>query len=279
MTDLDGALTDHEVLAQESDERFDPVYATRVLTDVVPNPWVAREVLGRIVATLRQRGWSDKRLVEASGHFLSQCLSWLSEKRDEMAEAHFKESLRDGRIVFELQASEIDWEAPEEDVITVPEAARVAVGSDGNPMQKSLFEPEYESTMNDLEMKVAVELDGKPVVDWWLRSVVKPSSYYLYGWQKQRIYPDFVVSIGSKTEALERLVFETKGSHLTGNQDTEYKRRVFEALTSASQAAQDARLGDLGLEVRSAKISFSLLSENSWQAEIDAHLSRSGSAQ
>jgi type III restriction enzyme len=124
--------------------------------------------------------------------------------------------------------------------------------------------------MNDLELKVAVELDSRKVVDWWYRSIVKPSGYFLCGWRKQRIYPDFIASIASGT-AMERLVIETKGAHLLGNEDTEYKRKVFEALTAASQESQTLRLGALGLQVKTAKISLTLLSENSWQADIAAH--------
>ncbi len=270
MSDLLGALTSKDVLAELSDEPFDPVYATRVLTDVIPNPWVARLVLGKIVATLRQRGWSDKRLASASGHFLAECLRWLADRRDEMAEAHFRSALSDGRIVFELQALEIDWEMPFEETVQVPAGGRQLQGADGNPVQRSLFEPEYESTMNDLELKVAVELDSRKVVDWWYRSIVKPSGYFLCGWRKQRIYPDFIASIASGT-AMERLVIETKGAHLLGNDDTEYKRKVFEALTAASQESQTLRLGALGLQVKTAKISLTLLSENSWQADIAAH--------
>jgi len=278
MSDLLGGLTSKEVIAELSDEPFDPVYATRALTDVVPNPWVARSVLGRIVATLRERGWSDKRLASASGHFLAECLRWLADRRDEMAEAHFKQALVDGRIVFELHAADLDWEMPFEETIEVQAGVRQIQGLDGSPVQRSLFEPEFETNMNDLELSVAVELDSRKVVDWWYRSIVRPSGYSLCGWRKQRIYPDFIATVLSAGSAKEQLVIETKGTHLLGNEDTEYKRKVFEALTAASQEAQTARLGELGLEVRNAKISLTLVSENSWQAEIAAHLGQVGSA-
>jgi type III restriction enzyme len=277
ISDLLGVLTSKDVITESSDEPFDPVYATRVLTDVVPNPWIARSILSNIVATLRQRNWSDKRLASASGHFLAECLRWLSDRRDEMAEAHFKRALADGRIVFELQATDLDWEMPYQENIEVRSGDRQIQGPSGNPVQRSLFEPEFETSMNDLELKLAVELDSRKVVDWWYRSIVKPSGYFLCGWRKQRIYPDFIASIASG-KAMDRLVIETKGMHLLGNEDTEYKRRLFEALTSASQEVQTIRLGELGLEVKTAKIILTLLSENSWQAEIDAHFGQAGTA-
>lgn len=272
MSELLGTLTEKGVTAQFSDEPFDPVYATRVLTDVVTNPWLARAILGKIIGSLRGRGWSDKRLAGASGHFLAECLSWLSHRRDEMAEQYFRQALADGRIVFELQATDVNWEMPAQEVAELPPGTRQLAGLDGSPVQRSLFEPEFETNLTDLELSVAMNLDSRKVVEWWHRSIVKPSSYFLCGWRRQRIYPDFIASIIAEGNMVELLAIETKGTHLLGNEDTEYKRKLFEALTAVSQEAQTVRLGALGLEVKTAKISLTLLSEGSWRTEIAANL-------
>jgi type III restriction enzyme len=41
---------------------FDPAYAVRMISDIVPNPFVGREIVGATVAALRARGFDDARL-------------------------------------------------------------------------------------------------------------------------------------------------------------------------------------------------------------------------
>lgn len=55
---------------------------------------------------------------------------------------------------------------------------------------------------------------------------------------------------------------ETKGEHLKENDDTEYKRRLFELLTEHVKTAVDA--GELTLEVASGGVSFRMLMDDSW---------------
>ena len=52
----------------------------------------------------------------------------------------------------------------------------------------------------------------------------------MQGWKDRRIYPDFVAmakEVGGMTRVL---IFETKGKHLEGNRDTEYKEKVLKIL-------------------------------------------------
>ncbi|MEN3262561.1 hypothetical protein AAH678_28375 [Sodalis endosymbiont of Spalangia cameroni] len=65
-------------------------------------------------------------------------------------------------------------------------------------------------------------------------------------------------------------VLETKGEHLKGNDDTEYKRHLFELLTKHVKTAVDA--GELTLEAASGGMSFRMLMENSWSQEIVSEL-------
>lgn len=61
-------------------------------------------------------------------------------------------------------------------------------------------------------------------------------------------------------------VLETKGEHLKGNDDTEYKRKMFELLTSHVDTA--IRAGELDLGESAQQMSFTMLMEKSWQQEI-----------
>ena len=56
--------------------------------------------------------------------------------------------------------------------------------------------------------------------------------YYLKGWRRDRIWPDFVALRSEAEGRPHLLVFETKGRHLD-NSDTAYKERVMKTLEGA----------------------------------------------
>jgi type III restriction enzyme len=61
-------------------------------------------------------------------------------------------------------------------------------------------------------------------------------------------------------------VLETKGEHLKGNDDTEYKRKLFELLTECAKTA--VRAGELHLEHEQSEITFTMLLEDGWKDQI-----------
>lgn len=98
-------------------------------------------------------------------------------------------------------------------------------------MQRTLFEPVHEEDfVDDLESSFAGYLDEQTALTWWHRVVARQrGEYYLRGWKRDRIYPDFVAKAGTIENESRIMVFETKGGHLR-NPDTEYKRKVLETL-------------------------------------------------
>ena len=66
--------------------------------------------------------------------------------------------------------------------------------------------------------------------------------YYLQGWKRGRIYPDFIALANGGADEKRVLIFDTKGEHLAGNLDTEYKRKVLETLEGTFNAAGTLRL-------------------------------------
>ena len=106
---------------------------------------------------------------------------------------------------------------------------------DHQSMQLSLFEPVYERQFDsDLERNFARYLDEQKALQWWHRVAVRQrGEYYLRGWKQDRIWPDFVAMGGENEGKPHVLVFETKGEHLQGNPDTDYKRRVLDTLQNA----------------------------------------------
>ncbi len=62
--------------------------------------------------------------------------------------------------------------------------------------------------------------------------MVARQDYSLQGWQRNKIYPDFVACINGD----RMLVLETKGLQLNGNDDTEYKQKLLSLLTEYHHA-------------------------------------------
>jgi len=62
-------------------------------------------------------------------------------------------------------------------------------------------------------------------------------------------------------------VLETKGDHLKGNDDTEYKRKLFELFTRHADVS--ASIGQLALEDQDAPIRFRMVMEKDWQQTLE----------
>lgn len=106
---------------------------------------------------------------------------------------------------------------------------------------------------------------------WWHRIAVNQRSYGLQGWQRHRVYPDLLACVhGTEDGKFRFSVLETKGDHLKGNDDTEYKRKLFELLTQ--YAADAATVGQLDLAGQDEQIQFQLVMENDWKQTVAAAL-------
>jgi len=229
---------------------FDPAYAVRMVSDIVPNAWIAREIVGALVAGLQRRGFADETLGKLHGLLIEQLRKWLDGERDRMAEAHFRKEVAAGRIQFRLRTDRHNWAMPADSVTYEPEGADQMLGTDGGPLQRSLFSPIYKNDLGKIdEREVAVYLDAEKSLLWWHRNVAR-HQYVLQGWRRERIYPDFIFAVqpGNQYGKGKRLVvMETKGDHLKGNTDTEYKQAVLDLMTEAFQIDQTQRVGELSI--------------------------------
>jgi type III restriction enzyme len=138
---------------------------------------------------------------------------------------------------------------PADSVTYEPEGADQMLGTDGGPLQRSLFAPMYKNDLNQEEREVAVYLDAEKSLVWWHRNVAR-HQYVLQGWRRERIYPDFIFAVRPVNHYGQGnwlLVMETKGDHLEGNRDTEYKRAVLDLMTQAFQIDQTQRVGELSI--------------------------------
>lgn len=143
----------------------------------------------------------------------------------------------DGKIVYSAENMQrVNQRVPHQREIENP---RPLFRSDGSPLQRSLFDIEQDD-LNPDEREVAREIDTNGPTLWWLRNDLKTVRYNVQGYKNQRVYPDFVLTqlntetiLGQGQESLPLMIlFESKGKHLAGNEDTKYKndlaRRISE---------------------------------------------------
>ena len=220
-------------MAAGSARVFDGAYAVRMVSDLVPNSFVARDIVGRVLTRLDKRGFDDALIGRLASLIVDELRRALGTWRDKAAAALFRGALADGRIEFQLRGDNGDWIMPGQIWTTVEEGAAHLSKESGAPLDRSVFLPVYAADLNDDERRVAVYLDDDAAIRWWHRNGVDRASYGLRGWRRGNVYPDFVFA-ALKDGSGERIVaVESKGDQLAGNLDTEYKRHLLETLTGA----------------------------------------------
>ena len=119
-----------------------------------------------------------------------------------------------------------------------------------------------------MEKDFALYIDGQSAVKWH-RIAVK-QDYFLQGWRRDRIYPDFLACLHRQEDTPQRLIiFETKGQHLSGNSDIEDKERLLEMLENAYENATD--YGTMtAVAPDGQSMSFRMLFEETWQETVNA---------
>ena len=140
---------------------FDPAYAVRMTLDIVPNPFVGREIVGRLLTILHDRGFDDRKLGRFANLIIEQLRKGLIRERDGRAEALFKSEVDDGLIQFRLRLDGRNWRMPFQIDTSEAASAQQLASRTGAPLQKSLFAPVYANELNLDEREVAVYLDAE----------------------------------------------------------------------------------------------------------------------
>lgn len=263
----EAAAGNHEVL------RLDIPYAVRMVSDIVPNPWWSRALIGQVLDGLRQRGFTDAKLGEIAGLVIEELRQWLENQRNAMAEGLFRAEVHAGRIQFRLRTDGKNWRMPFQAETYEPEGADQLVRASGEPLAKSLFSPIYKGDFSSQdERDIAVYLDADHALQWWHRNVAR-SHYALQGWRREKVYPDFIFAVQHDANASRVVVLEMKGKHLAGNDDTEYKKAVLQLMTSAFDVEQGERVGELELVVEGqASVECDLVLMSDWKTDVPRRL-------
>ena len=122
--------------------------------------------------------------------------------------------------------------------------------------------------MNTLERKVANLIDKKQSVIWWVRNIAENKKWYVVkGWKKGRIHPDFIAAKKNDNGALQLVyIIESKGEHLIGNMDTEYKKSVFDKMNT--EKVNDINVGSLKFLINK-DFNFQLVKQGKEETDIN----------
>ena len=247
--------------AFETGERLSLDYFVRRLTDVVPNPWQAARMAANFLK--KHTEYDDSKLLNNRVYLSEVLRRKIKENLDKKAESVFRSKIKNDAIRFHLETDEkLDYELEKSLEVYVSSRERALQGEHGQPIQQSLFEPVYESNFNGLEMDFALYLDKSDSISWW-HKIAARQQYHLQGWRRQNVYPDFV-ACGKGDGKL--LILETKGVHLKGNEDTDYKKKLLATLETAYNQALDR--GEM--KVCEPPAVFRMMFEDRWKEQVSA---------
>ena len=245
-----------------------------MISDIVPNAWIAREIIGKVVEGLIARGFDTSKMGEQAGLIVEELRKWLDGERDRQGEKHFKNEVAAGRIQFRLRTDGRNWRMPFETETFEPENAEQLVGKNGGALERSLFAPIFKNDFSSQdERDVAVYLDGNQALHWWHRNVAR-SHFSVQGWRREKIYPDLIFALqhGEGKEHNRLLVLEMKGEHLSGNSKTEYVKKVLRVMSDAYSMAP--KVGELELiEKSGTTVQCDLVLMPEWKTKLPALMS------
>ena len=220
------------------DESVKVSWYARRISDILPNPFQAARVVQELMKRMRDAGEDDSGIYRQRSALAAQLRDHVATAMDRQAEEVFRAKLAAGQIRFDLEAADANHRVQKSFEILVADSD-VLLQRYGRSVQLSLFEPVFDRDYNDLERRFAFYLDEQKALQWWHRIAVRQhGEYYLRGWRREKVWPDFVAMGGEKDGKPSVMVFETKGEHLRGNDDTEYKQRLFAALEETFDAGK-----------------------------------------
>ena len=242
----------------------------RGLLDIVPNAWWVWDWVSQVVARLVAHGITPTALAQSSASLLERLRVDLEAERDRLAQLAFDLALASGQIEFRLRADANDFEIPAEFALELAGKPQPLVRDDARMVEKSLFEPALAAlTDSGLEHDVACYVDGQAAARWWHRNVAR-SQYGLQGWKRHKVYPDFVFAHVNREGAPRLVILETKGMHLAGSTDTDYKRQLLERLTQVFADESLTRAGEVELIGERHSVVCDLVFDQAWRSTLDA---------
>lgn len=263
-------LSTIETRKEKQTLEMDYAFMVKRLSNYIPNPWQASRILDEAITSLKKRNVSGEQIYLNRNYLLSSIENDIQKQIEERSEKLFKKKLSNGDICFKIFKNKIDdikWVMGDKIDFVVSKDDKVLRKRDDSDFQLVLFDKTYQKHYNELEKKVAWYLDEQEAVKWWHRMVSK-QDYHVQGWQKKKVYPDFLAFVSHGNLKQSRLsVLETKGDHLKGNDDTAYKKELFKVLEKRINHSVDVGSMETASEDEE-KMVFRILIEKTWETEI-----------
>ena len=195
----------------------------RRLSDIMPNLWQAARIAQQLHERLKAEGETEESIYDRRSYLARVLREHVKNEVEAQAEHVFRRKLDQDEIRFDLETREPNYRMVDSYNIQVRSEDRLLLRKDYEPVQLSLFEKVFEQQFDsELEKNFAYYLDEERALQWWHRVAARQrGEYYLQGWKRGRIYPDFVAMTNEVAGVTRVLIFDTKGEHLTGNLDTE----------------------------------------------------------
>ena len=167
----------------------------------------------------------QEKLQDHFSFIVALLIKYLTDERKRQEEQIFLDYLNNNRLQLAVSDDEkFGYKIPKNDVITVSRLP--------NTYSNYLFDDVELETMNKLEQKVGQILDDQAKILWWFRNKASKGWYAIHGWKEYKIRPDFVAAKKKGKDEFELLyIIESKGEHLSGNPDTQYKKSVLDLMT------------------------------------------------
>lgn len=143
-----GKLETEEYAEKAGLNAFDPAYAVRMLADLVPAAYVARELVGRMLDRLVAREFDADKVGTLSALIIDRLRKHLGQWRDDKALRIFAQRLESGRIEFRIRGDGGGWIMPMEIFATAAENADLLTRSSGTALERSLFLPIFKHELN-----------------------------------------------------------------------------------------------------------------------------------
>ncbi len=241
---------------------LDPVFLARQILDLVPNPWLAFKLAEEVTNGLLKN--HNKKTVANNFMFIiNELRRIIEEEKDRLAKKYFLNLVHLENLRLLVIAKDFSGYRLPQKILVRSDQKPLGVF----PLQKSLFDFVDGTDVDEDEKKVAYYLDGQTNLFFWYRNLSR-TDYFIQGWQKHKIYPDFIFSksLDSGKNIEKIFVVETKGSHLIGNKDTEYKKSL---LDLCNNLAQEKNLEELYLINNQVPIAYKMVDLNEWENQFN----------
>jgi len=213
-----------ETASVDAEKGINSGYVTRRFSEIVENSFLARKLTDNYLQAIENKIGQEK-LQDHFSFIVALLIKYLTDERKRQEEQIFLDYLNNNRLQLAVSDDEkFGYKIPKNDVITVSRLP--------NTYSNYLFDDVELETMNKLEQKVGQILDDQAKILWWFRNKASKGWYAIHGWKEYKIRPDFVAAKKKGKDEFELLyIIESKGEHLSGNPDTQYKKSVLDLMT------------------------------------------------